>query len=239
MVTRAAGLALGYAGVRPVVAEALCAALNAGIAPRLHTIGSVGQADLSQMAEIGLALTGQTISADELREAGLEPLQLGPREAHAILNANAYTVGAACLALQRARRALDGLELAAALSYEAVLGNVDALHPAIGGARPYPGDERTRARVAASARRRRARAAMRRPRATSRMPSASKDWPRPTAPPTTRSRIWSASWRSSLAHRAIARSYSPRRIGRSPPAATRSPRSRWHSTMHGWRSPAR
>jgi len=148
MVTRAAGLALGYAGVRPVVAEALCAALNAGIVPRLHMIGSVGQADLSQMAEIGLALAGQTFSADELRAAGLEPLELGPREAHAILNANAYTVGAACIALQHARRALDAFELAAALSYEGVLGNVDALHPAIGRARPYPGDERARKRIA-------------------------------------------------------------------------------------------
>jgi histidine ammonia-lyase len=148
MVARAAGLALGYAGVRPVVAEALCAALNAGIAPRVRSIGSVGQADLSQMAEIGLALTGQTLPADELRAAGLEPLELGPREAHAILNANAYAVGAACIALRRARRALDVLELAAALSYEAVLGNVDALHPAIGRARPYPGDQRARERIA-------------------------------------------------------------------------------------------
>jgi histidine ammonia-lyase len=149
MVVRAAGLALGYAGVRPVVAEALCAALNAGVTPRLHTIGSVGQADLSQMAEIGLALTGQTISTPELHAAGLEPLELGPREAHAILNANAYTVGAACIGLLRARRALEALEVAAALSYEAVLGNVDALHPAIGRARPYPGDERARTRLAA------------------------------------------------------------------------------------------
>ena len=148
MVTRAAGLALGYAGVRPVVAEALCAALNSGLTPQLHMIGSIGQADLSQMAEIGLALTGQTISAGELRAAGLEPLELGPREAHAILNANAYTVGVACLALRHAQRALDRLELAAALSYEAVLGNADALHPAIGDARPYPGDQRARARVA-------------------------------------------------------------------------------------------
>jgi histidine ammonia-lyase len=148
MVTRAAGLALGYAGVRPVVAEALCAALNSGVTPRLHSIGSVGQADLSQMAELGLALTGQTISVAQLRAAGLEPLELGAREAHAILNANAYTVGAACIALRRARRALDGLELAAALSYEAVLGNIDALHPAIGRARPYPGDQRARERLA-------------------------------------------------------------------------------------------
>ena len=33
--------------------------------------GSIGQADLSQMAEVGLALTGQTIPEDELRAAGL------------------------------------------------------------------------------------------------------------------------------------------------------------------------
>ena len=103
MVVRAAGLALGYAGVRPLVVDALCAALNAGVTPRLHTMGSVGQADLSQMAEIGLALSGQTIAPEELRRAGLEPLVFGPREAHAILNANAYSTGVACLALQAAR----------------------------------------------------------------------------------------------------------------------------------------
>src|SRR5579875_1319301 len=51
-------------------AETLCAALNAGLAPRLHMIGSVGQADLSQMAEIGLALTGETIAPEVLRAAG-------------------------------------------------------------------------------------------------------------------------------------------------------------------------
>jgi histidine ammonia-lyase len=147
MVTRAAGLALGYAGVRPRVAEALCAALNAHITPRLHTIGSVGQADLSQMAEIGLAITGRTIPVETLRDAGLEPLELWPREAHAILNSNAYTVGTACLALARARRALEALERAAALSCEAVLANLDALHPAIVAARRYPGDEAARAHL--------------------------------------------------------------------------------------------
>jgi histidine ammonia-lyase len=149
MVVRAAGLALGFAGVRPLVAEALCKALNARVTPRLHTIGSVGQADLSQMAEIGLALTGQTIGISELRRAGLEPLELEPREAHAILNSNAYAVGSACLALGQAQQALASLERAAAVSYEAVLGNVDALHPAIARARPYPGDERARAHLLA------------------------------------------------------------------------------------------
>jgi histidine ammonia-lyase len=147
IVTRAAGLSLGHAGVRPCVAETLCAALNAGVTPELHTIGSVGQADLSQMAEIGLAITGQTIAPKELRAAGVEPLIPAPREAHAILNSNAYTVGTACLALERARRALGALERAGALSCEAVLANPDALHPAIFAARPYPGDEIARAHL--------------------------------------------------------------------------------------------
>ncbi len=147
MVARAAGLALGFAGVRPHVAEALCAALNAGITPELHTLGSVGQADLSQMAEIGLAITGETIPPQVLRAAGIEPLRPEAREAHAILNSNAYTVGTACLSLQRAWCALGALERAAALSCEAVLANPDALHPAIFAARPYPGDERARAHL--------------------------------------------------------------------------------------------
>jgi histidine ammonia-lyase len=147
MVARAAGLALGYAGVRPRVAEALCAALNAGVTPELHAIGSVGQADLSQMAEIGLAITGQTIPPEDLRAAGVEPLRTESREAHAILNSNAYTVGTACLALDRAKRALGALERAAALSSEAVLANPDALHPAIFAARPYPGDRVARAHL--------------------------------------------------------------------------------------------
>ena len=148
MLCRAAGLALGHAGVRPQVADALCAALNADFIPRIHTIGSVGQSDLSQMAEIGLALTGQT-QAEELLRAGLEPLALAPREGLAIVNSNAYAVGSACLALSRARVALAASELAAALAYEAVLGNVDALHPAVARVRPYPGAERARARILA------------------------------------------------------------------------------------------
>ena len=146
MVVRAAGLALGYAGVRPQVADALCAALNADVIPYLHTVGSVGQADLSQMAEIGLLLTGQ-VRLEELLAAGLDPLELAPREGLAILNSNAYSVGVGCLAHARARQALSAVELASALSYEAVLGNIDALHPEVARVRPYPGAERARARI--------------------------------------------------------------------------------------------
>lgn len=139
MVVRAAGLAVGVAGVRPAVAEAFCRALDVADPPRVHLLGSIGQADLSQMAEIGLALIGCGPDGEALAAAGFEPVTLGPREAHAIVNSNAFSAGVACLALERAQRALHALDLAAATSFEALLCNVDALHPAVGTARPYRG----------------------------------------------------------------------------------------------------
>jgi histidine ammonia-lyase len=147
MVVRAAGLAVGAGGVRPAVADALCRALDAPGAPHVHLLGSIGQADLSQMAEIGLALIGEGEAGKMLAASGYEPVTLGPREAHAIVNSNAFSVGVACLALDRARRALHALDLAAATSLEALLGNVDAIHPAVGAARPHGGTVETLARL--------------------------------------------------------------------------------------------
>jgi histidine ammonia-lyase len=139
MVVRAGGLAIGAAGVRPTVPEAFCEALNAGFAPAVHRIGSVGQADLSQMAEIGLALTGDGPEGAALAAHGLAPLVLGAREANAIVNSNAFSTGVACLGLDAALSAVAALEVSAALAYEAILGNVDQLHPQVDLLRPYPG----------------------------------------------------------------------------------------------------
>jgi len=139
MVVRAAGLAIGAAGVRPAVADALCDALNAGFVPAVHGIGSVGQADLSQLAEIGHALIGEGPDGARLGECGLSPLAPQPREAHALVNANAFSTGIACLALEAARSAVLAFEESGALAYEAVLGNVDQLDPMVGALRPYPG----------------------------------------------------------------------------------------------------
>jgi histidine ammonia-lyase len=147
MVVRAAGLAVGAGGVRPEVADAFCRALDAPDPPRVHMIGSIGQADLSQMAEIGLALIGHGEAGEALSAGGYEPVTLGPREAHAIVNSNAFSVGVACLALERARRALHALDLAAATSFEALLCNVDAIHPAVGAVRPHDGAVETLGRL--------------------------------------------------------------------------------------------
>ncbi|WP_128379403.1 HAL/PAL/TAL family ammonia-lyase [Streptomyces cavernae] len=143
MVVRAAGLAVGVAGVRAELADAFCRALNADVTPRVHLLGSIGQADLSQLAEIGLALIGHGDDGAALAARGLTPIELGPREAHAIVNSNAFSVGSACLALERANRAVRALDVSAALSLEALTGNVDAIHPAVAEVRPYAGARET------------------------------------------------------------------------------------------------
>ncbi len=139
MAVRAHGLALGGAGVRPVVVQTLLECLNAGAIPGVHLIGSIGQSDLSPMAEIARALIGAGPEAGLLTEAGLPILSLVSREALALISANAFSVGIAALALVRTRAALRALEQAAALSFEGFQANVSALDPAVGLLRPHGG----------------------------------------------------------------------------------------------------
>jgi len=139
MLVRAEGLALGAAGVRPDLVEALLAALNADALPRVHLIGSLGQSDLAPLAEIARALIGEGPDASTVARAGLPPLRLAPREALALINSNAFTVGIAALALARAYTALGALELSAALSFEGFVANVAAIDPAVASLRPHTG----------------------------------------------------------------------------------------------------
>jgi histidine ammonia-lyase len=139
MFVRAHGLALGGAGVRPAVVETLLDALNAGVNPVVHLIGSVGQSDLSPMAEIARCLIGAGPDADLMAKAGLDPLVLAPREALGLISSNAFSVGIAALALDRAKAALQALELSAALCFEGFIANVSALDPAVATLRPHEG----------------------------------------------------------------------------------------------------
>ncbi len=127
-------LAKGLSAARPELAERLVAALNDGAMPRVRALGSVGQADLAQTAELALGLLGED-----------DPAQ---GEAIALLNQNVFSTGAAALALHDALALLDSLDVAAALDLEALGANTSSLlHPAVAEARPSPGMETTHARL--------------------------------------------------------------------------------------------
>jgi histidine ammonia-lyase len=148
MLVRANQLALGGAGAQPAMAEWLVAALNAGLHPEVPSIGSVGAADLCQMAHVGLALIGESqaeyqgamISAAEaMQRAGLKPLQLGPKDGLAICSANSATAGRAALVLIDATKMAHLAQLAAALTFEGFRANLTPLDPRVQAARPAPG----------------------------------------------------------------------------------------------------
>ncbi|HEY2937244.1 MAG TPA: aromatic amino acid ammonia-lyase [Gaiellaceae bacterium] len=117
------GFASGTAGVRPELAERLVAALNDGARPVVRLYGSNGISDLGPAADLA-------------HELGFEP---EVKEGISLMNHNAFSTGAAALAVADCARLLDAIDVAAALDLEALAGNVSVLHPAVGETRPYPG----------------------------------------------------------------------------------------------------
>jgi histidine ammonia-lyase len=156
---RANVLALGFSGVRDVVVERLLALLNAGVHPVIPSLGSVGASgDLAPLSHLALVLLGEgeawhrgeRLSGGEaLRRAGIEPLVLEAKEGLALNNGTQAHTGIGILALLRAERALESLEVAGAMSLEGLRGTPDAFDPLIQRARPQPGQMASAARLRA------------------------------------------------------------------------------------------
>jgi histidine ammonia-lyase len=150
MAVRLNGLCTGGAGARPAVAQALADMLNHGVHPAIPASGSVGAADLCLMAHVGLGLIGEgraeldgewLDAGAALARAGLEPLDLGPRDGLAICSSSAVSIGAAVLDLLDGRRDLQALQVSAALAMEGFRAGVSPLDARVAAARPAPGQE--------------------------------------------------------------------------------------------------
>jgi histidine ammonia-lyase len=127
------GFAKGTSGVRPELAELIVHALNEGRLPRVRTLGSTGQSDLPQMADLAHGL--------------LDGFALAAKEGLALINNNAFSSAWAALAVADCRGLLDALDVAGALDLEAFAANLSILHPAVAEARPYDGLRATLSRL--------------------------------------------------------------------------------------------
>lgn len=148
MLVRVTGLSRGGSGASLAVAETLVAMLNAGVHPVVPRLGSVGAGDLPQMAAIGLVAMGEgraefrgevVPGAEALRRAGITPLALLPKDGLALVAANGVSIGHGALTVLRAAGLAATADTVAALSLEAVRGNPSFVLPAVGEAKPYPG----------------------------------------------------------------------------------------------------
>ncbi|MGA1498216.1 MAG: histidine ammonia-lyase [Steroidobacteraceae bacterium] len=133
MVLKAASLARGYSGVRPVVVERLLQWVAADILPRVPSQGSVGASgDLAPLAHLSLALIGEgevhyrgerMAAAKALAQSGIEPLELGPKEGLALLNGTQVSTALALQGLFEAEDLLLTSILTGALCVDAALGS--------------------------------------------------------------------------------------------------------------------
>ena len=149
MLTKAASLARGFSGVRPVVIDTLLAVLNAGIVPHIPVKGSVGASgDLAPLSHMTLALmgegpvrvNGQTVkAADALKATGIAPLTLAAKEGLALINGTQVSTALALHGLFMAERLLEAGAVTGALSVDAAKGSDAPFDPRIHTARGQPG----------------------------------------------------------------------------------------------------
>jgi histidine ammonia-lyase len=150
MLLRARTLSMGLSGVRPVVADALLAMLNAQITPVVPRYGSVGcSGDLAPLAHVGLALVGEgevvdsggsrKPAAEALKAAKLKPIKLETKEGLALINGTDGMLGMLALACTDAELLFRTADITAAMSTEALMGTDRTFQARLHEIRPHPG----------------------------------------------------------------------------------------------------
>jgi histidine ammonia-lyase len=126
-------LAQGVSGVRWRTIEALGRLLAADVLPVVPGQGSVGASgDLAPLAHLSAALLGvgrarvrgvEMDAGKALKNAGLEPLELGPKEGLALLNGTQVSTALALAGLFEAERVFHAAVVSGALSVDAAAGS--------------------------------------------------------------------------------------------------------------------
>jgi histidine ammonia-lyase len=151
MLLRAAVLATGRSGARPVCCERLVELLNAGVHPVIPARGSVGASgDLAPLAHLALGMIGEghaeyrgetMPAAKALAAAGIPALVLEAKEGLTLLNGTQHMTSVGGLVLHDADATARVADLAGAMSLEALKGTVRAFDERVVGARSHPGQQ--------------------------------------------------------------------------------------------------
>lgn len=143
------GLARGHSGIRREIVALLLALLERACLPVIPAQGSVGASgDLAPLAHLSCVLIGEgevifegerLPSAEGLKRAGLDPLELGPKEGLALINGTQVSTALALDALFCAERVFDAALHAGALSVEALMGSHAPFEARLHSVRGQPG----------------------------------------------------------------------------------------------------
>ncbi len=149
LATKAASLARGHSGVRPVVIDTLLAVHNAGLVPYVPSQGSVGASgDLAPLSHMTLALMGEgeflvdglrQPAAAVLKARNIQALQLQAKEGLALINGTQTSTALALHALFSFEPVLESALVIGALTVDAARGSDGPFDPRIHALRGQPG----------------------------------------------------------------------------------------------------
>ena len=152
LLLRARTLAAGYSGVRADLPARLLEMLSLDLLPVVPGKGSVGASgDLAQLAHLAQPLIGEgrlrspgdpaagRPAAEVLREHGLEPLTLAPKEGLSLVNGTEPMQALLAFSVHDAAMLVQAADVACALSVEALLGTDRTYDERVQVLRPHPG----------------------------------------------------------------------------------------------------
>ncbi len=149
MALKLANISQGYSGVQVATVDVLQAMLAAGITPVIPGQGSVGASgDLAPLSHLAAAMIGvgecdtpggRMPATEALTAAGLEPVELGPKEGLALLNGTQFSTAHAMAALFEAEQLHTNALITGALSTEAAKGSDTPFDPRIHEIRKHAG----------------------------------------------------------------------------------------------------
>lgn len=153
MFLRANALARGHSGIRVDVVDKILEFLNNDVIPVIPSQGSVGASgDLAPLSHLALALIGEGSVWSEgapvpvekiLKLKKIAPLVLKAKEGLSLINGCQVMTAIGLLNAYEARRLLWMLDLAGAVTLEAMKGPRSAFDPLISATRPHPGEAKT------------------------------------------------------------------------------------------------
>ncbi|MEC9265864.1 MAG: histidine ammonia-lyase [Pseudomonadota bacterium] len=149
MALKLISLGRGASGVRWGLIELLQDMLVRGVIPVIPGQGSVGASgDLAPLAHMSAVMIGEgeavyrnerMSGAQALREAGLSPIELGPKEGLALINGTQVSTALALAGLYDAHRSFRAALASGALATDAAMGSSAPFHPEIHTLRGHQG----------------------------------------------------------------------------------------------------
>ena len=149
MALKLLSLGRGASGVRLALVDLIQGMLAKHVTPVIPSQGSVGASgDLAPLAHMAAVMMGAGEAefagvvipgAQALAKAGLEPIELGPKEGLALINGTQFSTAFALAGLFGAWRAAQTALVTSALSTDAIMGSTAPLHADIHALRGHAG----------------------------------------------------------------------------------------------------